>query len=213
MDVHRPVVPGVAVTPYHVHQVIPAVHPPGVLHQQLDEIVLLGGQLHRLPVPDRHPLFGVQGQVPGGNEAGGLPLGPSGGPAEHGPDAGLQLQDVEGLVDVVVRPAFKADDLVRVLAAGGEHDDGHVGKLPDAHARLQPVDLRHHQIQDDEVEAPRPGQLHRRRTVIGAFHLIALVLQVELDTLYQQALIIHNQYFHEDSSLFFHFPPCGHFSG
>jgi len=70
----------------------------------------------------------------------------AGGPPEHGPDAGLQLQQVEGLGDVVVRPALEADDLVRVLTPGGEHDDGHVGELPDAHTRLQPVDLRHHQV-------------------------------------------------------------------
>ena len=57
---------------------------------------------------------------------------------DSGPDAGLELQDVEGLGNIVVGAALEADDLVRVLAAGGKHDDRHVGELPDAHTGLEP---------------------------------------------------------------------------
>ena len=114
------------------------------------------------------------------------------GAAQQGPHPGLQLQDVEGLGDIVVRPALKADDLVRVLAAGGEHDDGHVGELSDAHAGLEPVDLGHHQVQDDQVEIPLPGQLHRLLAVVAGLHLIALVLQIEGNSLDQDLLVIYD---------------------
>jgi len=118
----------------------------------------------------------------------------------RGPHPGLQLQNVEGLGDVVVRPTLEADDLVGVLAAGGEHDDGHVGELPDAHTGLEPVDLGHHQIQDDEIEGAAAGQLHRLLPVIARLHLVALALQVELDALDQHLLVVYHQYFHRFSS-------------
>ena len=117
------------------------------------------------------------------------------GAPQEGPDPGLQLQDVKGLGDIVVGPALKAHDLVRVLPLGRQHDDGDVGELPDAHTGLEAVDLGHHQVQKDQVEAPLPGQLHRLLAVAAHLHLIALVLQVELDTLDQHLLVVYYQYF------------------
>ena len=191
MYVHRAVIAGVGVAPHHVHQIFPAVDPPRVLHQQLDEVVLLGRQLHRFPVPDRHPLFRVQRQLPYGDPAAAPALGSPGGPPQHGPDAGFQLQKVEGLGDVVVRAALKADDLVRILAAGREHDNRHVGELPDAHTRLQTIDFRHHQVQYHQVELSLPRQLHSRCAVVGAFHLVALVFQIEFQALDHQFFIVY----------------------
>ena len=122
-----------------------------------------------------------------------LLLGRSGGgAAEQGPHPGFQLQDVEGLGHIVVRPAGKAHQFVRVLALGSEHDDGHVGELPDAHTGLKPVDLGHHQVQDDKVKAALPGQLHRLLPVGAGLHLIALLLQVKADALYQHRLVVHH---------------------
>ena len=95
--------------------------------------------------------------------------------AQQSTHPGFQLQNVEGLCNIVVRAALKADDFIGVLAAGGEHDNGHIGKLPDTHAGLEPVDLGHHQVQDNEVELALPGQLHRLLTVVAGLHLIALI--------------------------------------
>ena len=79
-----------------------------------------------------------------------------------------------------------------VITLGSERDDGHVGKLPDAHTGLQPIDLGHHQVQDNEVKAALPGQLHRLLPVGARFHLIALLLQVKADALHQHRLVIHH---------------------
>src|SRR5699024_4361375 len=126
------------------------------------------------------PGIRVQGDVPDDQLAATAHLlGSHACPAEQGPHTGFQLQDVERLGNIVIRPTFKADDLVGVLAAGGEHDDGHVGKLPNPHTGLKSVDFGHHQVQDDEVEAAPPGQLHRLFTVVAHFHLVAFALQVE----------------------------------
>ena len=79
-----------------------------------------------------------------------------------------------------------------ILSAGGEHDDGHRGEFADAHTGGQPVHLRHHQVQDDEVEALAPGQLDGGRAVEGSLDLIALVLKVEFDALDEQLLVVHH---------------------
>ena len=192
MDIHRPVVPGVGIAPHHVHQILPAVHPPGIAHQQLDQIVLLGGQIHGLSIPDGHPLLRVQGQVPRGQDGAPVPLR-AGGPPQQRPNPGLQLQNVEGFCNIVIRSALKAHQLVRVLALGGEHDDGHIGELPDPHTCLLPVQLRHHHIQNDEIEAAVAGQLHGGGTVIGTLHLVPLVLQIEFHAFDQQLFVINHQ--------------------
>ena len=200
MHVHRAVIAGVLIAPHHVEQVLPGVHPARVAQQQLHQVELLGGEIHALAVLPGGPGVHVQGDVAHGQPAAALLLGRHARPAQQGPHPGLQLQNVEGLGDVVVRPALEADDLVGVLAAGGEHDDGHVGELPDAHTGLEPVDLGHHQIQDNEIEGAVPGQLHRLLPVIARLHLVALALQVELDALDQHLLVVYHQYFHRFSS-------------
>jgi hypothetical protein len=52
-------------------------------------------------------------------------LGRAGGAAEDGAETGDQLADAEGLGDVVVGAGVEAADLVDLLGAGGQHDDGH----------------------------------------------------------------------------------------
>ena len=116
----------------------------------------------------------------------------AGGPPQQRPNPGLQLQNVEGLCNVVIRSALKAHQLVRVLALGGEHDDGHIGELPDPHTCLLPVQLRHHHIQNDEIEAAVACQLHGGGTVIGALHLVPLVFQIKLHALDQGFFIVYH---------------------
>ena len=188
MDVHRAVVPNVLIAPHHIEQVFPAVHPSGVAHEQFHQIELLGGEVHRDPVLPGGAPVGVQADVAHGEGAFGRLL-------QQGADPGFQLQDIEGLGDVVIRSALEAHDLVRVLPLGGEHDNWDVGELPDAHTGLEPVDLGHHQVQNNQIEIPLPGQLHGFLPIIAGLHLIALIFQVKGDPLYQDALVVHDQYF------------------
>ena len=61
--IHRSVIPGVGIAPHQIHQALPAVYPPGVLHQKLDQVVFLGRQVDGLSVPYGHPLLRVQTQI------------------------------------------------------------------------------------------------------------------------------------------------------
>ena len=97
---------------------------------------------------------------------------------------------------IVVRAAGKAHQLVAVLAAGGQHDDGHIGKLPYLHAGVAAGQAGHHHVHDDQVEVLLLLQLHGGRAVIGGHHLIPLVLQIELHALHQQLLVVYHQYLH-----------------
>ena len=195
MHVHGAVLPGVGIAPDLVEQLLPAVHPLGVLHEQLQQVELPGGELHRDPFLPGAPGGAVDGESPQGefSRLFLLLLPPGGrGPAEQGLHPGLDLQNVEGLGDIVVRPVLKAQELVRVLPPGGEHDDGHGGKGTDLHAGLQAVQLRHHQVQNNEVILRGPGHVHRLAAVVAHVHLVSLVLQVEPDALDHNLFVIYH---------------------
>ena len=66
-----------------------------------------------------------------------------------------QLARVERLGQVVVGAELEPDDLVDVVALGGEHDDRRVGALgqrADAAADLEPVDAGEHDVEQHHVE-------------------------------------------------------------
>ena len=64
--------------------------------------------------------------------------------------AGNQLARVERLRQVVVGADLEADDLVDVLVSCGQHQDRNVGRLADATADLDPVDVGQHQVEHDQ---------------------------------------------------------------
>ncbi len=91
------------------------------------------------------------------------------GPAEGelGPDAGEDDLHVERLGDVVVGPEPQGFDEVAALAEGARHDDRQLGDTEagtDAPQHLEPVHLRHHHVEEDDVEPP----LGERRERLGA---------------------------------------------
>ena len=92
-------------------------------------------------------------------------------------DPGLQLQDIEGLGEIVVGPVFQSEDLVHVAALGRQHDHRHLGELPDGLADLKAVQLREHHVQKDHVVLLLPDLLQGLLAVIGAVNLHAVLLQ------------------------------------
>src|SRR6266545_3732435 len=69
------------------------------------------------------------------------------GAAQHGPHPGDQLPRGERLGQVVIGTHGQADQLVDLVALGGEHDDVGVAEGPDPPADLDPVDAGQHQVQ------------------------------------------------------------------
>jgi hypothetical protein len=118
--------------------------------------------------------------------------GRHGSPAKQRTDAGLELKNVEGLRDIIVRARFEAQKLVRILAAGGEHDDRHRGKSANLLAGLQTVQPGHHQVEYDDIVAVLPGHLDGGLAVVAGIHPVALVLKVELDPLTSAFIVTTN---------------------
>ena len=74
------------------------------------------------------------------------------GTAQDGPDAAPELADQERLRDVVVRAELEPEHLVELVVARGEHDDRDGALRADPLADLEPVDLREHDVEHDEVD-------------------------------------------------------------
>ena len=74
-------------------------------------------------------------------------------PAKHRIHPRHQFARVERLHDVIVGADFKADDAVKFLTAGGEQDHRDVVGLTDMTTERQAVLARHHDVEDDEVDA------------------------------------------------------------
>ena len=173
MDVHRPDVAAVLVGPDGVQQRLPGVDPAGVAHQEFHHIKLLGGEHDQLLSLVGVPGIQVQGDVACRQAVAGLLFLRGACPAQERPDPGLQLQDIEGLGQVVIGAVVEADELVHVLHLGGEEDDGHIGKLPDLAAGGEPVHNGHHHVQNDQVRLLFLGHLHSLLAVGAGDHIVA----------------------------------------
>ena len=200
VDVNGAGVALVVVAPDEVQETVPAVDAAGVFYEELDEVEFARGELDGAAVLACGAAVGVDLEAAALDDGGGGAGGGHGGPAQQGADAGLELQDVEGLRHIVVRAGLEAQELVRILAAGGEHDDGHGGEGADLLAGLQPVEARHHEVEYDEAVVPGGGHLHGGLPVIAGVHGVALVFEVEFDALDEQLFVVHDEYFHGSSS-------------
>ena len=135
-------------------------HRAGVRHERVQQV--------ELPPRQLEPLAGVGGRVPVGVEAdvadlegrrrGGGRRGALAGAAQHRADAGDELGHAERLDQVVVGAELEADDAVGLKAAGGEHDDRHLGGGADCPADVAAVDVGQPQVEQDDVGL---GAAHR----------------------------------------------------
>ena len=88
---------------------------------------------------------------------------------------------VKGLGHIIVGAQLQADDLVVVLHAGGEHDDGHgrQARIAAHHSgHVLAVAVRQHQVQDHQVGLLPAKDVQGRLAVVGDQYLIAALLQV-----------------------------------
>ena len=195
VGVHGAVLAEVVVVPHLLQDLLPAQGDALVGGKEDQQVELLGGQAHFLA----GDLDGVAGRVDGQlaeshGAVGGLGAGH--GAVEHCPDAGHQLPGGEGLDHIVVGTALEARQLVVLLAAGGQDDDGGVdatgAHLPQAgHA----VHEGHHQIEDDQIITAAGQQGQGGRAVAGLLAGVARILQILPDQLPDARLIVNDQNF------------------
>src|SRR4051812_35845941 len=143
--------------PHLVDEPLAGDHRAGAAHEQGEQVELLAGRLDRRAGPrhgpggrveadvadlDRRDLVGSRGR-----------RGGHGGAAQDGPDAGGHLAGAERLDDVVVGAELEPDHAVGLLAAGGQHDDRHLGLPPDLAADVVARAVGEHEVEQDEVGA------------------------------------------------------------
>ncbi len=78
-----------------------------------------------------------------------------------------QLFHAEGLDDVIIGPGVEREHLVVFRVAHGEHDDGHIGAVPNFAAGFQPPDARHIDVQKHEFRTFLPQHLQGLFPALG----------------------------------------------
>ena len=112
---------------------------------------------------------------------------------EHGSDPGDQFAGTEGLGHIVIRPQAQAGQLVLVRGSGSEHNNRHIGFIPEPAADFKSIDAGQHEIQNDKVRVAFPGQAQGGNAVISRNYAVAIPVQVELDQFHCLNIIINHQ--------------------
>ena len=100
------------------------------------------------------------------------------------------------LREVVVGAGVEAEDLVALVAAGGEHEDGReaeVRVLAQALARLEPVHLRHHDVEHDDVGPLGAGEAEALGAVLRGQHVEALAPERVREQLQQVLFVVDEE--------------------
>ena len=98
--------------------------------------------------------------------------------------ASQEFDRVERLDDVVVRPRRKPQDLVGGEGLRGQHDDagGRRSRITtQALGHLEPIELRHHHVEEDQVRTELDGLVEPLLAVRGHGHLVTSRPKVHLD--------------------------------
>src|SRR5438552_6077523 len=196
LRVHRPIQPVEIRAPQPLQQELAREGAAGMLQQQLEEVHLALAEIQRRP--------GERGAMPDEVEHQGAECkrlrgvrGGSGAVEGHAPQqrshAGGQLDDREGLAEVVVGPDLQPGDAVGHLAAGREHEDRHQVLPPQLPADGETIQAREHPVEDDEVGAGVVGGGERLPAVEGLLDGVPLLFQVRPDEAGQRRLIFDDE--------------------
>ena len=107
-----------------------------------------------------------------------LPGGRGEGALEDDLHPGQQLPGIERLGQVVVGAHFEAEDTVRLVAPGREHDDRCLGGRPEIAAEVEAVLAREHEVEDDQVDPMGLQGLAHAASLFHRHHAIPVLLEV-----------------------------------
>ena len=122
---------------------------PGVAHEQLHELPLLGREVHRLAAGGDALGRQVDGEVRPSRRSGASSTGVAA--TLQGAEPGEQLVHPEGLGDVVVGTLVEGVDLGGLLVTGRQHDHRHLRPRPQAAEHVEAVHAREAEVEDDDV--------------------------------------------------------------
>jgi hypothetical protein len=169
----------VVAAPHVVEQLRARVDAVGVRHEEMQQPVLGGADVHRL-VAGVHAVRGaVQAQPAHRHRAVGVVVARA---AQHGLDARQQLARRERLDHVVVGTQLQSEDPVDLAVACGEHDDRYVaGEVVAAPAagQVQAAHARQHPVEQDQVRHALGDRRGRLAAVAGVDRLVVALAQGE----------------------------------
>ena len=139
----------------------------GVGHEVVEQVILLAVELEGRAVHLHQVLVRVEGEVAQGDGQVALRYAAS----DEGLDAGVQLGQVEGFGQIVVRAQFEAIHLVVQRILGG--DDEHAVVALEAFQlaqEVEPASARQHDVQQDAVVVVVVHLVQRREVVGGSLY-------------------------------------------
>src|SRR4051812_45305983 len=105
-----------------------------------------------------------------------------------------QLAEAEGLGEVVVGAHAQAEDLVRLHALGGEHQDGGGGSAAAQFLeQLVPVALREHHVEHDQIDIRLQGHAQAGLAVGRHADVVAVLAQVQAQAQGYGAIVFDDQ--------------------
>ena len=113
---------------------------------------------------------------------------------QHGAHPGHHLAGAEGLGHVVVGAQLEAGDAVRLLGAGGQHDDRHVAVAAEGPGNVQAVELGEGEVEDDQVGVAAAGDLQGLLPVTGGEDLETGALQVVAHQPHDVGLVVDDEH-------------------
>ena len=148
--------------------------------EQFENAVFLAGQMQRLAVDFDRARVEIDRQLAGADDAVGMALAA----ADDGLDAGDQLAAVERLGQIIVGAEAEALDLVIELGEAGENQNrGRDARGAQAAQHFVAVDIRQHQIEDDDVVIVDLADFEAVFAEIGGIDDEAFGLQHQFDAL------------------------------
>ena len=202
MYIHCTYITRILISPYNIQQVLTAVNLIRIKYQELQYIKFLCCQINLFSCNKYTSAFTVHTKIAHLNALCLFFLLVVASRAAHDRfDTCLNFQDIERFGDIIIRTIFKTKDLIHILALSCQHHDRHIGKFADLLAYFQPVHLRQHQIQKDNIIFFIFCFLYCLFSIISAVYLHTILLQTKTDSFYDQFLIIYYQNFPAHSVL------------
>ena len=165
-----------------------------MLHQQPQNVVFQGRQVHGVPVHGDGLGIVVQAHSADGHGGGGhMTAAQSHIPVQLGPDPGQQLHRVKGLGNIVVGSHIQPQHLVRVLGLGRQQDHRQIVALPQPGHGGDAVHSRHHHVQQHQVYLLPVQQPQGLRPVKGRQHPIALGTEINMQRRYDIFFVVTDQ--------------------
>ena len=194
MAVHHPLIPVKVIAPQLGKQHLPGEHPSRCGQKCVEQFEFPGGQVQRVVLQQRLPGVQIKGQVTVSETALLIRVSSA---AENDADLFQQHRHGERLGHIVINIHAEALELLFLTVQRSQHDDRDLRLLADQLTDAKPIDLRQHQVQQDQVKGL--GMKHGKgcHTVPSHGSSIACILQIgPQQLLYIQFVLDDQNVFH-----------------